>query len=496
MSFRESRPYQILFGGMWPKLLRRIYGLAVVSVVISLATALALSELRPSPLSPGLVHNLLEPLVHGVEDEAERHALLLELLEEADLQVAIYNVDRTLVGANTTSPPPYLRAPRERGPWSLNRRPHRPPPHAEGRGQPPPPPDSIRDFLMTPRRGPPPRRRHQDSGPDGTLSFSLRGPSGAHYVVVTKPSGISPTAFSLLSVMSLLGVLAGVAAVFTFALARPLHELRRATQELGGGETAARADERLAGPFSELAQTFNKMAEQIAGGMAAQKELVANVSHELRTPLARIRLSLECAREGNEDRARRALRDIEIDHGELEGLVSNLLQAARLESMAMSPDGIPDLALDAFAPGDLVEDLAGKFKSHHPDYELQIEDSVDQEEWVADYELMRRAVANVLNNAAKYSDEGSTIVLSVAVTSQWAEVVVTDSGIGISEEDQERLFTPFFRADRSRTRGTGGVGLGLLLVRRILRAHGGDVTIRSTDGVGTVVVLGMPNTGG
>jgi signal transduction histidine kinase len=111
---------------------------------------------------------------------------------------------------------------------------------------------------------------------------------------------------------------------------------------------------------------------------------------------------------------------------------------------------------------------------------------------VGDAPLLRRMLANLLDNAAKYSEPPSPVSLAARGVGDDLVVEVRDRGIGIDAEDLPRLFTPFFRTDRSRARGTGGVGLGLVLARRIAEAHGGRISVASAPGEGTVVTVTLP----
>jgi signal transduction histidine kinase len=106
--------------------------------------------------------------------------------------------------------------------------------------------------------------------------------------------------------------------------------------------------------------------------------------------------------------------------------------------------------------------------------------------------LLRRAIYNLLDNARKYSEPGSTIRVSASARERGVTIAVADSGIGIDDADLKQVFTPFFRSDRSRARQTGGFGLGLALARRVVEAHGGMIEIMSSIGRGTTVVIKLP----
>ena len=111
---------------------------------------------------------------------------------------------------------------------------------------------------------------------------------------------------------------------------------------------------------------------------------------------------------------------------------------------------------------------------------------------VADPAMLRRVIDNLLDNAAKYSEAPAPVALVASAKDGMLQVAVRDEGIGIDPQDMPRLFTPFFRTDRSRARGTGGVGLGMALAKRIVEAHGGSIAVESRPGLGTTVTFRVP----
>ena len=226
----------------------------------------------------------------------------------------------------------------------------------------------------------------------------------------------------------------------------------------------------------------------------AEKELLANVSHELRTPLARIRVALDLASEGDAEAARASLAEIAVDLGELETLLDDVLTSTRLE---LSGAGPPDAGLpmhpEETAPEDLVAKAVERFRAAHPKRELVVTVAQGLPKVLADPMLMRRVLDNLLQNAHKYTpDLAAPIRVTAAADQGGVELAVEDKGQGIAAEDLEHVFTPFFRADRSRSRGTGGVGLGLTLAKRIVEAHHGTIAISSKPGVGTNVRVHLP----
>jgi signal transduction histidine kinase len=288
---------------------------------------------------------------------------------------------------------------------------------------------------------------------------------------------------------ALILVVVGAASMwFSRRLARPLDELATAARRFGAGDMAARAALERRDELGDVSRAFDEMADRTAGVMQAQRQLMADVSHELRTPLARIRVALELAAE-DPVAAKDVLADVGADLDEIDQLIEDILTTARLDTEHARLQRRPARLHE------LTERAAQRFAARHPSRKLELAVTGDLE-LECDPMLLRRAIDNLLDNAAKYSDPGSTIRLVVdeAAGPGGPRVAfqIVDRGIGMSAEDLERAFTPFWRADGSRTRRTGGVGLGLALARRIARAHGGDVTLASTPGQGTTARIDVP----
>jgi signal transduction histidine kinase len=272
------------------------------------------------------------------------------------------------------------------------------------------------------------------------------------------------------------------------AIASPIERLTGAVQAFGAGDLSARA--RVSGPgeVGQLSRAFDEMADRIERLLRAERELLANVSHELRTPLARIRVALELAAEGDAERARRGLGEIGADLAEVDRIVEDVLTAARLEAGG----GALTLRRERVAAGDLLATAAERFRGAHPDRKLVVAPPDATAVLEADPVLLRRALDNLLDNAAKYSDPAAQVELSAAASGDRLRIAVRDHGIGIAPEDLPRLFTPFFRAERSRARAGGGTGLGLVLAKRIVEAHGGAIAVESAAGEGTLVTIDVP----
>ena len=279
------------------------------------------------------------------------------------------------------------------------------------------------------------------------------------------------------------------------SITRPLASLSQAVSDLGAGKLEARARLQQKDEFGDLARTFNDMAQRIANLMRAEKELIANVSHELRTPLARIRVALDLAAEGDAESARESLREIAEDLAELERIVDDVLTAARLslsENVAAG-SAMPPIRVEEVDLHSLVERAIARFRAAHPNRPIELQFGSVLPNSRADAVLFRRVLDNLLDNADKYTEEpGLPIAVFAHRAGAGVVIEVRDQGIGIAPEDSERVFEPFFRADRSRARATGGYGLGLALARKIVEAHAGQLRLSPRPGGGTVARIDLP----
>ena len=315
------------------------------------------------------------------------------------------------------------------------------------------------------------------------------------YMVYRPPPPPSAPGLWIISISLVATAIASILLARSFA--RPLSQLAAAAKRFGAGDLQARAGLSRGDEFGELSQAFDEMAERVMQLVRSRQELLANVSHELRTPLARIRVALDLASEDHADAelTRDALLEITEDCAELERLVSDVLQTARLELSAGSAQiAQQPLHLERLDLATLIGRLVERFHSDHPTRTLELRCADRLPELYADPVLLRRALYNLLDNAQKYSPESAPVGLSVQLTAGQLEIAVEDKGIGIAAEDLAQVGTPFFRTDRSRTRRTGGIGLGLSLARKIVEAHGGKLVLESRLDHGTCARLRLPLT--
>jgi signal transduction histidine kinase len=257
----------------------------------------------------------------------------------------------------------------------------------------------------------------------------------------------------------------------------PLRVLKSGVDQVAEGKLDHRIVENGARELRDLAAAFNAMAARIQQLMRNKEQLLLDVSHELRSPITRMKVQLEFLH-GAE--ARESLRS---DLGEMEAMIASLLESARLRHAAAINPTTVDM-------GDLIRSLLPEFDARPPGIEPG---SLSAAPVSADPEKMKTVLRNLIDNAMKHSPaDGPAVRLFLQETAATLEIVVEDRGEGIPEADLPHLFNPFYRVDDSRSRKTGGYGLGLSLCEAIVEAHGGSIDLISTLGEGTRARVALP----
>jgi signal transduction histidine kinase len=280
------------------------------------------------------------------------------------------------------------------------------------------------------------------------------------------------------------------------SVVHPVEALARSVEQFGSGKLSTRVGLHRHDEIGELAAAFDEMATRVEALVRSEKRLLANVSHELRTPLARIRVVLELASDGDPGRIQSYLAEIAHDLAELESLVDDVLASARIDAAAgRLGDGNLPLHWTTVNLATLVEKSRARFASLYPERELAVVIEGDLSELRCDPALLRRVVDNLLDNAVQHG-KGAPIELRAGGDSDSAFIEVTDWGPGMSAEAAAHAFDPFYRADDSRDRRNGGVGLGLSIIRGVVEAHGGSVELDTEPGRGTSVTARIPRRSG
>lgn len=267
-----------------------------------------------------------------------------------------------------------------------------------------------------------------------------------------------------------------------FPLVRRLRRLRHAIGELGGGNLATRLDPN-EGELSELAQSINRMASRLQQQFQEREALLQAVSHEMGTPLSRMRFAIELLEEEWRGKApAQRLRALTADLDELDRLSSELL--AWMDTDASGPRKQP------FAVLAVLESLV-ELECQDGAGTMQVDLRVPAELTInADQRQFQRAIENLLRNALRYAQ--THIVVSGEVNGERVVVEVRDDGPGIARDDWTRVLDPFVRLEGGRSQAHRGLGLGLAIVRRIVEAHGGSVSVADAPEGGTRVTTIWP----
>ena len=240
--------------------------------------------------------------------------------------------------------------------------------------------------------------------------------------------------------------------------------------------------------LATLATAFNELLDRLEAAHASQHRFVADASHELRTPLAALRAEIEVAlrRERTPADYQRTLDSNRHELERLSSLVENLLALAALDAAPAREKSPVDLALVC---RDVAEQLSPLAAAQNVRLQLELAEDVTVP---GDVFALERAVRNLVENALRHTPAGEQIVIRAEVQQGEAIVRVIDAGVGIAPEDLPHLFERFYRVDTARNRAHGGAGLGLSIVKAIVEAHGGTVSVESKLGAGSTFTLRLP----
>ncbi|QIS18585.1 sensor histidine kinase [Nocardia terpenica] len=288
---------------------------------------------------------------------------------------------------------------------------------------------------------------------------------------------------------------------------RPLRQVEETAAAIAGGDLSRRVPVRnVDTEVDHLAQSLNAMLAQIQRGVivteaseeaarrseAQMRRFVADASHELRTPLTTIRGFAELYRQGASKDPALVLERIEVEAERMGLLVEDLLMLARMDAqrpLARDPVDLLALAGDAVHSAQAVD--ARHDAPNHP-VALEVRDGDGTLEVLGDAARLRQVLANLLGNALAHTPPGTPVTVRLTPAVDEVRIDVIDRGPGLSADAAARVFERFYRADASRTRASGGSGLGLSIVQALVRAHGGQVRVDSTPGEGTTFIVVLP----
>lgn len=258
--------------------------------------------------------------------------------------------------------------------------------------------------------------------------------------------------------------------------------------------------------IAQLTSSFNEMLARLDNAFSTQKQFSANAAHELRTPLAVLQTNLEVFEKKQEPEMveyRQLFTMIKEQTARLSQLVGTLLDMTNLKSVPRTDQvTLEELVDEVFCDLDPVAEKAGisihfddnSSQDWHTDVHTPDASALNNNirNITGSYVLLYRAVYNLVENAIKYNRPNGSVTVSVKEKNGQAMILVKDTGIGISPENQKKIFDPFFRVDKSRSRAMGGAGLGLALVDSIAREHGGSVKVLESNEKGSIIALMLP----
>ncbi len=286
-----------------------------------------------------------------------------------------------------------------------------------------------------------------------------------------------------LIISAVLALLGGVVTYFISGHAlRPIREFSDKIEKVQAQNLAdSRIEENQVKELNQLSVSYNRMLERLSDAFEIQRQFTANAAHELRTPLALMQVQLDLyhsnSHPGNDADTVQMIQMVTEQNDRLNKMVKTLLDMSELQTVGRDDEIVLDALVD-----EVLEDLEPLAEGKN----IRLIGKCKDITMVGSDILIYRLVYNLVENAIKYNHSGGQVTVTADRKEKHVYLSVEDTGTGIPEELKERVFEPFFRVDKSRSRELGGVGLGLALVREIVRVHDGSITVKSNPSGGTI----------
>jgi signal transduction histidine kinase len=264
--------------------------------------------------------------------------------------------------------------------------------------------------------------------------------------------------------------------------------LTAASRRLGHGDFSQRISLKAKGELGELTQAFNSMAGELERTEKLRQNMVADTAHELRTPLSNIRGYVEAIRDGV----------LQVDESSINSLDEEVRLLSRLvddlQELALADAGELKLVCQPEDIGALIKQTVTAVQTKAATKGVALAFRLPSKLPLVNIDSQRisQVLRNILGNALEHTTSGGSIIVSAGWQGGWVEVNVVDTGEGISEEYLPNVFERFYRVDKSRTRATGGSGLGLTIVKHLVEAHGGKIEVQSQLGKGSHFKFTLP----
>jgi len=285
-----------------------------------------------------------------------------------------------------------------------------------------------------------------------------------------------------------------IALILTYFFSRrilsPVRALTQAANRLGGGDFSQRVDVKGNSELDQLGNTFNTMADNLGRAEELRKNMVADIAHELRNPLANIKGYLEAARDGLIETNEDTIRKLDEEATLLTRLVNDL------QELSLAEAGELKLEREPGDIGKIIETTTQMMqtKASQKGLSLKFIPAGDLPEIDIDIHRISQVLHNLIENAITATPAGGTICIPAQRMKNYIKVSVIDTGEGIPADDLDNIFERLYRIDKSRARATGGSGLGLTIARRLVEAHGGQITVESEQGKGSCFSFTIPIT--
>ena len=292
-----------------------------------------------------------------------------------------------------------------------------------------------------------------------------------------------------LLISAILALIGGVVTYFISGHAlRPIREFSDKIEEVQAQNLAdSRIEENKVKELNQLSVSYNKMLERLSDAFEIQRQFTANAAHELRTPLSLMQVQLDLYNStrhpDNDADTLQTIKMVTEQNGRLSKMVKTLLDMSELQTVGRDDE----IMVDA-----LVDEVLADLDPLAQEKNIKLTGKCKNITMVGSDILIYRLVYNLVENAIKYNHSGGQVTVTAYRKEKHVYLSVEDTGNGIPEELRERVFEPFFRVDKSRSRELGGVGLGLAFVREIVRVHDGSITVRSNPSGGTVFDVILP----
>ena len=286
-----------------------------------------------------------------------------------------------------------------------------------------------------------------------------------------------------LIISALLALLGGVATYFISGHAlRPIREFSDKIEKVQAQNLAdSRIEENQVKELNQLSVSYNRMLERLSDAFEIQRQFTANAAHELRTPLALMQVQLDLYNStrhpGSDEETLQTIKMVTEQNDRLGKMVKTLLDMSELQTVGRDDKIIVDA---------LVDEVLADLEPLAQEKNIKLIGKCENITMVGSDILIYRLVYNLVENAIKYNHTGGQVTVTADRKEKQVHLSVADTGNGIPEELRERVFEPFFRVDKSRSRALGGVGLGLALVHEIVRVHDGSITVRSNPSGWTI----------